>query len=83
MSPQNAGLILNMIDWLSLDAKLLDMRARNLTEAPIDPDLSPGAKAFVKAGNVATAVLLDGVFAGILLLRRRARRNALAVATPN
>lgn len=83
LSPQNAGLILNMIDWLSLDAKLLDMRARSLTEAPIDPDLSPGAKTLVKAGNVATAVLLDGAFAGILMLRRRSRRNALAVITPN
>lgn len=83
LSPQNAALLLNMVDWLSLDAKLLDMRARNLTEAPIDPDLSPGAKTLVKAGNVAAAVLLDGIFATVLVLRRRSRRNALAVATPN
>lgn len=82
LMPQNAGLILNMIDWLSLDAKLLDMRARSLTEAPINPDLSPGAKTLVKAGNVATAVLLDGIFAAVLMVRRRGRRNALAVATP-
>lgn len=83
LSPQNAALLLNMIDWLSLDSKLLDMRARSLTEAPIDPNLSPGAKTLVKAGNVITAVLLDGVFAAVLMLRRRSRRNALAVATPN
>lgn len=83
LSPQNAALLLNMIDWLSLDAKLLDMRARSLSEAPIDPNLSPGTKTLVKAGNVITAVLLDGIFAAVLLLRRRSRRNALAVATPN
>lgn len=83
LSAQNAALLLNMIDWLSLDAKLLDMRARTLTEAPIDPNLSPGAKSMVKAGNVATAVLLDGVFAAVLMLRRRGRRNALAVSTPS
>lgn len=82
MGPQNAALVLNMIDWLSLDAKLLDMRTRGLAEAAFAPDLSDAARNTIKWGNVIGAPLLLALF-GLLRwrLREAKRKGLLATLT--
>ncbi len=80
MGPQNAALVLNMVDWLSLDKKLLEMRTRGQSEAPFAPDLSDGARNGVKYGNVIGVPLLL-VIVGIVRWRlREARRRRLMSA---
>lgn len=81
MGPQNAALLLNMIDWLSLDAKLLEMRTRGMSDAPFAPDLSDAARNGIKWGNVVGAPLLL-ILVGIVRWRlREARRSGLMATT--
>jgi gliding-associated putative ABC transporter substrate-binding component GldG len=80
LSQPNAALALNIIDWMLLDPALLKMRTRGLLEAPIDPELSDGARAAIKWGNVVglpAALLIFGFF---MWRMREARRKRLAAA---
>lgn len=77
MSPMNAALALNVVDWLLLDPALLDMRTRGLIDPPLDPELSEPARNVVKYGNVVGVPLL-AVLLGLVLWRlRESRRRAL------
>lgn len=80
MSPMNAALALNMVDWLLLDPALLSMRTRGLIDPPIDPELSDGARNLVKYGNVVGVPLAIGLFGLILWRLREARRRRLGHA---
>jgi gliding-associated putative ABC transporter substrate-binding component GldG len=79
---QNAALIFNMIDWLSLDAKLLEMRTRSFNDAPFKPELSDGARNAAKVVNTAGVPALLVIFGLIRWRLREARRRQLAVVTP-
>lgn len=81
MGPQNAALVLNMVDWLSLDARLLDMRTRGLAEAAFAPDLSDAVRNGIKWGNVLGAPLLLLLFGLVRWRLREARRKGLLAAT--
>jgi ABC-type uncharacterized transport system involved in gliding motility auxiliary subunit len=81
MGPQNAALVLNMIDWLSLDAKLLEMRTRGLTDAAFAPDLSDAARNSIKWGNVVGSPLLLVLFGVARWRLREAHRKGLMAAT--
>jgi gliding-associated putative ABC transporter substrate-binding component GldG len=78
LGPPNAALMLNLVDWLVLDPKLLAMRNRGTGDAPLDPELSDGTRAFVKFGCTAGVPLLLIVFGLVRWRLREARRTALA-----
>lgn len=82
MSGPNQALVTNMVDWLSLDKKLLEMRARLQNDAPFAPELSAGTKAAVKWGNVVGAPLLLIIIGVIRWQQRQARRRRLMAAAP-
>jgi gliding-associated putative ABC transporter substrate-binding component GldG len=58
LSPQNAALLLYIVDWVRLDPALLEMRSRGLAEPPLRAELSEGARAAAKFGNVVGVPLL-------------------------
>jgi hypothetical protein len=80
MSPPNAALVINMVDWLALDKKLLEMRARSQNETPIQPELSSVARNGIKWGNVIGAPLLLVVLGIVRWRLREARRARLMSA---
>jgi hypothetical protein len=52
LSPANQVLALNIVDWMLADSALLEMRAREFADAPLDADLSDGVRQAVKYGNI-------------------------------
>ncbi len=78
LGPPNAALMLNLVDWLVLDPKLLAMRNRGTGEAPLNPELSDGTRAMVKFGCTAGVPLLLIAFGLVRWRLREARRSALA-----
>lgn len=77
----NPKLVLNMMDWLNVDPKLLEMRTRGQSEARFSPDLTDGTRNAIKWGNVIGMPLLL-VLLGIIRWRlREARRKSLLAAT--
>lgn len=80
LGPQNAALLLNLVDWLVLDPGLLAMRNRGSGEAPFSPELSDGTRAAVKFGCTA-GVPFALILLGLVRWRmREARRAALSVS---
>ncbi|MEZ4272314.1 MAG: GldG family protein [Myxococcota bacterium] len=77
LSPTNKALALNLMDWLLLDEALLSVRARGLGAAKIE-DVSEGARAAIKYGNI---VGLPSVFVGLGLVRWRRREARRGKAT--
>jgi gliding-associated putative ABC transporter substrate-binding component GldG len=75
MGPQNAALVLNMVDWLSLDSKLLEMRTRGQSEAAFKPELSDAARNAAKYGNVIGVPVLLAI---VGLIRWRIRESKRA-----
>ena len=80
MSPMNAALALNMVDWLLLDPALLSMRTRGLIDPPVDAELSDGARNVVKWGNVVGVPLAVGLLGLVLWRLRESRRRRLMQA---
>jgi gliding-associated putative ABC transporter substrate-binding component GldG len=77
----NPKLVLNMMDWLNVDPKLLEMRTRGTSEARFDANLTDATRNGIKWGNVVGVPLLL-VLLGIIRWRlREARRNGLLAAT--
>lgn len=81
LSPQNAALAQNMVDWLLLDPAFLSMRTRGLIEAPLDGELSDTTRNLVKIGNVVGVPLCIGLL-GIVLWRLRESRRRRLSQTP-
>jgi gliding-associated putative ABC transporter substrate-binding component GldG len=75
LSPQNAALLLNIVDWLLTDPALLEMRSRGLADAPLQAELSDGARGAAKFGNTIGVPLL---LIGYGLVRWRLRENKRA-----
>jgi gliding-associated putative ABC transporter substrate-binding component GldG len=82
MGAPNQALLLNMVDWLSLDRKLLEMRARAQNDTPFHPELSSAARNAVKWGNVVGAPLLLIAVGLIRWQMREGRRRRLATSAP-
>ena len=81
LAAPNAALLLNLIDWMVLDPKLLAMRNRGAGEAPLNPELSDSRRNAVKFGGTAGVPLLliaMGLVRWRLRETRRARLNATA-----
>lgn len=77
MSDANAALVSNMVDWLSLDGKLLAMRARTQDKAPFAQDLSAETRNAVKWGNVVGTPLFLILIGLVRWRMRESRRRAL------
>lgn len=66
----------NLVDWLSEDERLIGIRARAITNRPLEVD-NTAAKSLVKYGNMFALPLLFVVF-GIVRWRLRSRRKRKA-----
>jgi ABC-type uncharacterized transport system involved in gliding motility auxiliary subunit len=77
LGPPNAALLLNLVDWLVLDPKLLAMRNRGTGEAPIDPELTDGTRAVVKFGCTGGVPALLFAVGLVRWRMRESRRRAL------
>jgi gliding-associated putative ABC transporter substrate-binding component GldG len=82
LSPPNASLFFNLVDWLTLDAKMLAMRSRGAGEAPFAPDLADGTRNAVKFGCTAGVPALLVLLGLVRWQLREARRKRLAVVAP-
>ncbi len=82
MGPQNVGLLMNAIDWLSLDSKLLAMRTRGQSEVPFSADLSDTTRTVVKVFNIAGVPVLLVLYGVIRWRLREARRRRLVASAP-
>lgn len=78
LSPPNAALILNIVDWLLLDPALLGMRTRGLIDPPLQPDLPDATRNLVKYGNAVGVPLLLVLYGLVRWQQREARRRRLA-----
>ena len=82
LGPPNAALLMNLVDWLVLDPKLLAMRSRGTGEAPFDPELTDSRRNATKLiGTAGLPALL--VFLGLVrwrLREQRRRRLSLPIA---
>jgi len=82
LGPPNAALLFNLVDWLTLDAKMLAMRSRGAGEAPFAPDLADGTRNAVKFGCTAGVPALLVLLGLVRWQRRESRRKRLAIVTP-
>jgi ABC-type uncharacterized transport system involved in gliding motility auxiliary subunit/ABC-type transport system involved in multi-copper enzyme maturation permease subunit len=82
LTPSNAALTLNIVDWLLLDANFLKMRSRGQGEPPLDPELSDNVRNVVKAGNLIGAPLLLVVYGLVRWRMRESRRKKLIASAP-
>jgi ABC-type uncharacterized transport system involved in gliding motility auxiliary subunit len=80
--PPNAALMLNIVDWLSSDAKLLAMRVRGQSEPPIQSDLSDAARNGVKIFNVVIVPLVLILYGVVRWRMRESRRKRLIASAP-
>ena len=80
--PPNAALMLNVVDWLSMDSKSLEMRVRGQSEPPIKPDLSDAARGAVKIFNVVVVPFVLVVYGLVRWRLREARRKRLVASAP-
>ncbi len=75
LSPQNAALLLNIVDWLLTDPALLEMRSRGLADAPLKPEIPDGVRAAAKYGNTVGVPLLLIAY-GVVRWRLRESKRA-------
>lgn len=77
LTPANQVLALNMVDWMLADSALLEMRAREFADAPLDADLSDTLRQAVKFGNILGVPLLLIVYGIVRWRLRESRRRSL------
>ena len=79
LSPANQVLALNIVDWMLADSALLEMRAREFADAPLDTDLSDGIRQMVKYGNIIGIPVLLVLYGLIRWRLRESRRRSLKI----
>lgn len=77
LTPANQVLTLNIVDWMLADSALLEMRAREFADAPLDADLSDTLRQSVKFGNILGVPLLLIVYGIVRWRLRESRRRSL------
>lgn len=78
MNRANQALLLNITDWMLLDPALLAMRARGMTEAPLQKEVSDVTRNAVKYGNILGVPFALALFG---ILRWRMRESSRATVT--
>jgi ABC-type uncharacterized transport system involved in gliding motility auxiliary subunit len=79
LSPANQVLALNIVDWMLADSALLEMRAREFADAPLDAELSDTTRQAVKYGNILGVPLLLVVYGLMRWRLRESRRRSLKI----
>lgn len=79
LSPTNQVLGLNIVDWMLADSALLEMRAREFADAPLDAELSDGVRQSVKYGNILGVPFLLVLYGLIRWRLRESRRRSLKI----
>ncbi len=79
LSPPNQVLALNIVDWMLADSALLEMRAREFADAPLDADLSDGIRQAVKYGNIIGIPILLVLYGLVRWRMRESRRRTLKI----
>jgi gliding-associated putative ABC transporter substrate-binding component GldG len=79
MGPSNQAFLLNVADWMLLDAGLLNMRTRGMAEAPLEKDLPESTRNAVKYGNVLGIPFLLTAFGLVRWRMRESRRGRVTV----
>lgn len=80
LSSANQILALNIVDWMLSDSALLEMRAREFADAPLDADLSDAVRQSVKYGNILGVPLLLCIYGLIRWRMRESRRRSLKMS---
>lgn len=80
MSSANQVLALNIVDWMLADSALLEMRAREFTDAPLDADLSDTLRQTIKYGNILGVPLLLVLYGLIRWRMREAKRRRIKLS---
>lgn len=80
LAPPNQVLALNIVDWMLADSALLEMRAREFADAPLDADLSDTVRQAVKYGNILGVPFLLVIYGLIRWRMRESRRRALKLS---
>jgi ABC-type uncharacterized transport system involved in gliding motility auxiliary subunit len=75
----NIAFFLNMVDWLSMDAGLISIRSREVTDRPLR-EISSGWKKFVKNANTFGSPLLVVIFGLGYWQVRRAKQRAMELS---
>ncbi len=77
--PSNVTFLLNMVDWLTLDENLIQIRTRAVTNRPL-AEISDGMKATIKYANIfAPAVLV--IVIGVVRWQMRRRRKYMELVS--
>lgn len=78
-SRANQALVLNVADWLVLDAAMLSMRSRGMQMATLKADLPDTTRNLVKVGNALGLPVLLALVGVVLWLMRESRRKTIKV----
>jgi ABC-type uncharacterized transport system involved in gliding motility auxiliary subunit len=78
-SPANQVLALNIADWMLADSALLEMRAREFSDVPLDSELSDYTRQAVKYLNIIGVPFLLIIYGMIRWRLREARRRSLKI----
>lgn len=84
-APGNIAMLMNMVDWLSLDDNLISIRSRALTDRTIDSDLlkkESKAPNIIRLINVVGMPLLVAIIGLVIFINRR-EHLPVTVATNN
>ncbi len=84
-APGNVAMLLNLVDWLSLDDNLISIRSRSLKDRTIESDLLKNdskAPNIIRLINVVGMPLLVAI-AGLLIFINRREHIPVTVATNN
>lgn len=73
----NQVLALNIVDWMLADNALLEMRAREFADVPLDTNLSDATRQSVKFGNILGVPFLLVLYGLIRWRLRESRRRSL------
>jgi gliding-associated putative ABC transporter substrate-binding component GldG len=79
LTQANQVLALNIVDWMLADSALLEMRAREFADAPLDADLSDATRQAVKYGNILGVPFLLVIYGLIRWRMRESRRRSLKI----
>lgn len=77
LTPTNQVLAQNIVDWMLADTALLEMRAREFADAPLDANLSDATRQLVKLGNILGVPFLLVLYGLIRWRCRESRRRSL------
>lgn len=73
-NPDNLTLFQNLVDSLSLDDDLINIRSKSVTSRPIQEELSDGVRAFIRYGNIFGITVIVIIFGMTrYYLRRKSR----------